>query len=192
MIENRLLLLLLLLLIFTSCSRENSNISIDNWNNQIITKLNNTDSLILKQKELKTNIDFLLEFRKDIVIEIDKLNSKEEFSEFVVYENYNCEFNPKDKILTQIPFIKNKFYYDILIVSEKENYFYELKGFSEDKKLKFIKQPYENRKALLELLNPENVAKKKSTYLLNDFSVSSKITSNGNNLDLEVISTRLN
>lgn len=190
MIENRLLLLLLL--IYTSCSRENSNISIDNWNNKIITKLNNTDSLILKQKELKTNIDFLLEFRKDIVIEIDKLNSKEEFSEFVVYENYNCEFNPKDKILTQIPFIKNKFYYDILIVSEKENYFYELKGFSEDKKLKFIKQPYENRKALLELLNPENVAKNKSTYLLNDFSVSSKITSNGNNLDLEVISTRLN
>lgn len=158
MIENRLLLLLLL--IFTSCSRENSNISIDNWNNQIITKLNITDSLILKQKELKTNIDFLLEFRKDIVIEIDKLKSKEEFLNFTIYENYNCEFNPKDTIHIDIPFIKNKFYYDVLIVSDKENYLYELKGFSEDKKIKFFKRPSKKQEVHLELLNPENIVKK--------------------------------
>ena len=188
--ENRLLLLLLL--IFTSCSEEYSNISIDNWNNQIINKLNKTDSLILKQKELKTNIDFLLVFRKDIVIEIVKLKSKEKFSNFIVYENYNCEFYPKDTVHTDTPFITNKFNYDVLIVSDKENYLYELKGFSEDKNLKFIKRTIENSELGLELLNPENIAKKKLTYLLNDFSVSSKITCNVNNLDLEVISTRLN
>ena len=67
-----------------------------------------------------------------------------------------------------------------------------MKGFSEDKNLKFIKRTIENSELGLELLNPENIAKKKLTYLLNDFSVSSKITCNVNNLDLEVISTRLN
>ena len=41
-------------------------------------------------------------------------------------------------------------------------------------------------------LNPENAEKKKSTYLLNDFSIISKITNNENNLDIEVIATSLN
>ena len=51
-------LLLLLLLVFISCSRENKTTSNNNWNNQITTKLNKTDSLIFKQAELKKNINF--------------------------------------------------------------------------------------------------------------------------------------
>lgn len=128
-------LLLLLLLIFSSCFKENETISIDNWNNLILRQLNETDSSIYKQEELKNNIDFLLEFRKDIAKEIYKLKSKEEFLNLVVYENYNCEFNLKDSIQTEIPFTKNKFYYNILIVSDKVNHLYEMKGFSENKNL---------------------------------------------------------
>ena len=93
-------LLIVFLLIFSGCSKENRTISFDDWNNQIVSQLNKTDSSIYKQEELKNNIDFLLEFRKDIAKEIDKLKSKEEFSSFVVYENYNCEFKPKDTIQT--------------------------------------------------------------------------------------------
>lgn len=185
-------LLLLLLLIFSSCFKENETIPIDNWNNLIISKLNKTNSSIYKQKELKNNIDFLLEFRKDIAEEINKLKSKEEFSNFVVYENYNCEFNTKDTFQIDIPFTKNKFYYNILIVSNKENYLYELKGFSENKNQKFTKLRIENKEEYLEHLNPENIGIKKTKYLLNDFSVISKITCNGNDLNIEVISTRLN
>ena len=185
-------LLLLLLLTFIGCSRENGTISIDNWNNQIISKLDKTDSLIRNKEELKNNIDFLLEFRKDIAKEIDKLKSKEEFLNFVVYENYNCEFNQKDTIQTNIPFTKNKFYYNILIISDKENYSYDLRGFSENKNRKFTKLRIENKEEYLEHLNPDNVGTKKTKYLLNDFSVTSKITCNGNDLNIEVISTRLN
>ena len=185
-------LLILLLLIFLGCSKENRTISIDDWNNQIVSQLNKTDSSIYKQEELKNNIDFLLEFRKDISKEIDKLKSKEEFLNFVVYENYNCEFNPKDTIQTYIPFTKNKFYYNISIVSDKENYLYEMKGFSENKNLKFIKKRIENKEKYSEHLNPENIGTKKTRYLTNDFSITSKITSNGNDLEIEVISTRLN
>ena len=184
-------LLILLLLIFLGCSKENRTISIDDWNNQIVSQLNKTDSSIYKQEELKNNIDFLLEFRKDIAKEIDKLKSKEEFLNFVVYENYNCEYNPKDNIQTDIPFTKSKFYYNISIVSDKENYLYEMKGFSENKNLKFIKQQIEN-KEYLQHLNSENIGTKKTRYLINDFSVTSKITCNGNDLNIEVISTRLN
>ena len=185
-------LLILFLLIFSGCSKENRTISIDDWNNQIVSQLNKTDSSIYKQEELKNNIDFLLEFRKDIAKEIDKLKSKEKFSNLVVYENYNCEFNPKDTIQTDIPFTKNKFYYNILIVSDKENYSYELRGFSENKNLKFNKLRIENKDEYLEHLNPENIGTKKTKYLLNDFSITSKITSNGNDLEIDVISTRLN
>lgn len=185
-------LLFLMLLIFVGCSRENKTSSIDNWNNLILSQLNKTDTSIYKQEDLKNNIDFLLEFRKDIVIEIGKLKSKEKFSNFVVYENYNCEFNPKDKMQTDISFTKNKFYYNIFIVSDKEKDSYELIGFSENKNLKIVKHLIENKEEYLEHLNPENIGKKKSTYLLNDFSITSKISSNGNNLDIEVISTRLN
>jgi hypothetical protein len=185
-------LLFLMLLIFVGCSRENKTSSIDNWNNLILSQLNKTDTSIYKQEDLKNNIDFLLEFRKDIVIEIDKLKSKEKFSNFVVFENYNSEFNPKDKMQTDISFTKNKFYYNIFIVSDKEKDSYELIGFSENKNLKIVKHLIENKEEYLEHLNPENIGKKKSTYLLNDFSITSKISSNGNNLDIEVISTRLN
>lgn len=185
-------LLILLILIFLGCSKENRTISINDWNNKTVIQLNKTDYSIYKQEELKKNIDFLLEFRKDIAKEIDKLKSKEEFSNFVIYENYNCEFNPKDIIQTEIPFTKNKFYYDILIVSNKENYLYELKGFSENKNQKFTKLRIENKEEYLEHLNPENIGIKKTKYLLNDFSFISKITCNGNNLNIEVISTRLN
>ena len=185
-------LLLLLLLTFIGCSRENGTISIDNWNNQIISKLDKTDSLIRNKEELKNNIDFLLEFRKDIAKEIDKLKSKEEFSSFVVYENYNCEFKPKDTIQTDIPFTKNKFYYNILIVSDKENYSYELRGFSENKNLKFNKLRIENKDEYLEHLNPENIGTKKTKYLLNDFSIISKISNKENKIDIKIISTRLN
>ena len=185
-------LLILFLLIFSGCSKENRTISIDDWNNQIVSQLNKTDSSIYKQEELKNNIDFLLEFRKDIAKEIDKLKSKEKFSNLVVYENYNCEFNPKDTIQTDIPFTKNKFYYNILIISDKENYSYELRGFSENKNLKFNKLRIENKDEYLEHLNPENIGTKKTKYLLNDFSITSKITSNGNDLEIDVISTRLN
>jgi len=128
-------LLILLVLIFSGCSKENRTISIDDWNNQIVSQLNKTDSSIYKQEKLKKNIDFLLEFRKDIAKEIDKLKSKEEFSNLVVYENYNCEFNPKDTIQTYIPFTKNKFYYNISIVSDKENYLYEIKGLLRKQKI---------------------------------------------------------
>ncbi len=186
------ILLLLLLLIFSSCFKENETIPIDNWNNLILRQLNETDSSIYKQKELKNNIDFLLEFRKDIAKEINKLKNKEEFSSFVVYENYNCEFNLKDTIQTDIPFTKNKFYYNILIVSNKVNYLYEMKGFSENKNLKFNKLRIENKEEYLEHLNPGNIGTKKTKYLLNDFSVTSKITRDKNDLDVEVISTRLN
>lgn len=185
-------LLLLLLLIFSSCFKENETIPIDNWNNLILRQLNETDSSIYNQEDLKKNIDYILEFRKDIAEEINKLKSKEEFSNFVVYENYNCEFNPKDTFQIDIPFTKNKFYYNILIISDKENYSYELKGFSENKNLKFIKRPIETNEEYLEILNPENAEKKKPTYLLNDFSIISKITNNENNLDIEVIATSLN
>ena len=185
-------LLLLLLLIFSSCLKENRKISIDDWNNQIISQLNKTDSKIYKQEELKNNIDFLLEFRKDIAKEIDKLKSKEKFSNLVVYENYNCEFNPKDTIQTDIPFTKNKFYYNILIVSDKENYSYELRGFSENKNLKFNKLRIENKDEYLEHLNPENIGTKKTKYLLNDFSIISKISNKENKIDIKIISTRLN
>ena len=185
-------LLLLLLLTFIGCSRENGTISIDNWNNQIISKLDKTDSLIRNKEELKNNIDFLLEFRKDIAKEIDKLKSKEKFSNLVVYENYNCEFNPKDTIQTDIPFTKNKFYYNILIVSDKENYSYELRGFSENKNLKFNKLRIENKDEYLEHLNPENIGTKKTKYLLNDFSIISKISNKENKIDIKIISTRLN
>ncbi|MQP23503.1 hypothetical protein GFJ94_00290 [Flavobacterium sp. LMO8] len=185
-------LLLLLLLVFSACSKENRTISIDDWNNQIISQLNKTDSKIYKQEELKINIDFLLEFRKDIIIEIDKLKSKEKFSEFVFYENYNCEFNPKDTIQTDIPFTKNKFYYSILIVSNNENYLYELKGFSEDKNFNIIKTYIYNKEDYIQFLDLENIGIKKTNYLSNDFSVTSKITCNGNDLNIEVISTRLN
>ena len=185
-------LLLLLLLIFTGCSNENRTISIDDWNNQIVSQLNKTDSSIYKQEELKNNIDFLLEFRKDIAKEIDKLKLKEEFSNFVVYENYNCEFNPKDTYKTEIPFIKNKFYYNILIISDKENYLYELKGFSKDINSNIIKTYIFNREDYIQFLDLENIGTKKAKYLLNDFSVTSKITCDENDLDVEVISTRLN
>jgi hypothetical protein len=185
-------LLLLLLLIFMTCSKENKTISFDDWNNQIVSQLNKTDSKIYKQEELKNNIDFLLEFRKDIIIEIYKLKSKEKFSEFVFYENYNCEFNPKDTVQTDIPFTKNKFYYNILIVSNNENYLYELKGFSEDKNFNIIKTYIYNKEDYIQFLDLENTGIKKAKYLLNDFSVTSKISSNGNDLKIEVISTRLN
>ncbi|MCA1965010.1 MAG: hypothetical protein LDL23_00015 [Flavobacterium sp.] len=185
-------LLLLLLLIFSSCLKENRTIPIDNWNNLIISKLNKTDSLIYKQEDLKKNIDFILEFRKDIAEEINKLKSKEGFLNFVVYENFNCEFNPKDTVQIDIPFTKNKFYYNILILSDKKNYSYELRGFSENKNQKFTKLRIENKEEYLEHLNLENIGIKKTKYLLNDFSVISKITCNGNDLNIEVISTRLN
>mgnify|MGYP006171649419 CR=1 FL=1 len=185
-------LLLLLLLIFSGCSKENRTISIDDWNNQIVRQLNKTDSSIYKQEELKNNIDFLLEFRKDIAKEIDKLKSKEGFLNFVVYENFNCKFNPKDTVQIDIPFTKNKFYYNILIISDKENYSYELRGFSDNKNRKFTKLRIENKEEYLEHLNPDNIGTKKTKYLLNDFSVTSKITCNGNDLNIEVISTRLN
>ena len=185
-------LLLLLLLTFIGCSRENGTISIDNWNNQIISKLDKTDSLIRNKEELKNNIDFLLEFRKDIAKEIDKLKSKEEFSSFVVYENYNCEFNPKDTVQIDIPFTKNKFYYNILIISDKENYSYELRGFSDNKNRKFTKLRIENKEEYLEHLNPENIGTKKTKYLLNDFSIISKISNKENKIDIKIISTRLN
>ena len=185
-------LLIVFLLIFSGCSKENRTISFDDWNNQIVSQLNKTDSSIYKQEELKNNIDFLLEFRKDIAKEIDKLKSKEEFSSFVVYENYNCEFKPKDTIQTDIPFTKNKFYYNILIISDKENYSYELRGFSDNKNRKFTKLRIENKEEYLEHLNPENIGIKKTNYLSNDFSVTSKITCNGNDVNIEVISTRLN
>ena len=186
------ILLLLLLLIFSSCFKENETIPIDNWNNLILRQLNETDSSIYKQKELKNNIDFLLEFRKDIAKEINKLKNKEEFSSFVVYENYNCEFNLKDTIQTDIPFTKNKFYYNILIVSNKVNYLYEMKGFSENKNLKFDKLRIENKDEYLEHLNPENIGPKKTKYLLNDFSIISKISNKENKIDIKIISTRLN
>ena len=186
------ILLLLLLLIFSSCFKENETIPIDNWNNLILRQLNETDSSIYKQKELKNNIDFLLEFRKDIAKEINKLKNKEEFSSFVVYENYNCEFNLKDTIQTDIPFTKNKFYYNILIVSNKVNYLYEMKGFSENKNLKFNKLRIENKDEYLEHLNPENIGPKKTKYLLNDFSIISKISNKENKIDIKIISTRLN
>ena len=185
-------LLILLLLIFSGCSKENRTISIDDWNNQIITQLNKTDSLIYQEEELKRNIDFLLEFRKDIAKEIDKLKSKQKLLNLVVYENYNCEYYPKGKIHTDLPFTKNKFYYEILIVSNKENYLYELKGFSENKNLKFIKKGFENKEDYLEFLNPKNIGKKKTIYLLNDFSVISKFSNKINKSNIEVISTRLN
>ena len=185
-------LLILLLLIFLGCSKENRTISIKDWNNNIVSQLNKTDSSIYKQAELKNNIDFLLEFRKDIAEEINKLKSEEEFSSFVVYENYNCEFNPKDKVQIDIPFTKNKFYHMILIISDKENYSYELKGFSENRNGKFTKLRIENKKEYLENLNPENIGIKKTNYLLNDFSVTSKITCKGKDLNIKVISTRLN
>ncbi|WP_445719682.1 hypothetical protein [Flavobacterium sp.] len=185
-------ILLLLLLVFISCSRENKTTSNNNWNNQITTKLNKTDSLIFKQAELKKNINFLLEFRKDIIKEIDKLKNKEAFSEFTVYENYNCEFNTKNTIQAEIPFTKNKFYYNILIISNKENYLYELKGFSEDKNFNIIKTYVYNKEDYIQFLDLENIGTKKTKYLLNDFSVTSKITCNGNDLNIEVISTRLN
>ncbi len=185
-------LLLLLLLIFSSCFKENETIPIDNWNNLILRQLNETDSSIYNQEDLKKNIDFILEFRKDIAEEINKLKSKEEFSNFVVYENYNCEFNPKDTFQIDIPFTKNKFYYNILIISDKENYLYELKGFSENKNRKFTKLRIENKEEYLEHLNPENIGIRKTNYLSNDFSVTSKITCNGNDVNIEVISTRLN
>ena len=185
-------LLILLLLIFSGCSKENRTISIDDWNNQIVSQLNKTDSSIYKQEELKNNIDFLLEFRKDIAKEIDKLKSKEEFSILVVYENYNCEFNPKDTIQTDIPFTKNKFYYNILIVSDKVNYLYDFKGFSENKNFNIIKTYINNKEDYIHFLDPENIGTKKTRYLTNDFSITSKITSNGNDLEIDVISTRLN
>jgi hypothetical protein len=185
-------LLILFLLIFSGCSKENRTISFDDWNNQIVSKLNKTDSSIYKQEELKNNIDFLLEFRKDIAKEIDKLKSKEEFSNLIVYENYNCEYYPKDSIHLDIPFTKNKFYHNILVISDKENYSYELRGFSENKNLKFTKLRIENKEEFIENLNPENIGIKKTKYLLNDFSVTSKITCNENDLNIEVISTRLN
>jgi len=185
-------LLILLLLISLGSSKENRTISINDWNNQIVSRLNKTDSSIYKQEELKNNIDFLLEFRKDIAKEIDKLKSKEEFLNFVVYENYNCEFNPKDTIPADIPFTKNKFYYNILIISNKENYLYELKGFSEDKNFNMIKTYIYNKEGYIQFLDLENIGTKKTKYLLNDFSVTSKITFNENDLKIEVISTRLN
>ena len=185
-------LLLLLLLIFSSCLKENRTIQIDNWNNLIISKLNETDSSIYKQEDLRKNIDFILEFRKDIAEEINKLKSKEGFLNFVVYENFNCKFNPKDTVQIDIPFTKNKFYYNILIISDKENYSYELRGFSDNKNRKFTKLRIENKEEYLEHLNPENIGIKKTNYLSNDFSVTSKITCNGNDVNIEVISTRLN
>jgi hypothetical protein len=185
-------LLILFLLIFSGCSKENRTISFDDWNNQIVSQLNKTDSSIYKQEELKNNIDFILEFRKDIGKEIDKLKSEEEFSNFVVYENYNCEFNPKDTYKTEIPFIKNKFYYNILIISDKENYLYELKGFSKDINFNIIKTYMYNKEDYIQFLDLENNGTKKTKYLLNDFSVTSKITCNGDDLNIEVISTRLN
>jgi hypothetical protein len=184
-------LLILLILIFSGCSKENRTISIDDWNNQIVSQLNKTDSSIYKE-ELKKNIDFLLEFRKDIAKEIDKLKSKEEFSNLVVYENYNCEYYPKDSIHLDIPFRKNKFDYNILIISDKENYSYELRGFSENKNLKFNKLRIENKDEYLEHLNPENIRTKKTKYLLNDFSIISKISNKENKIDIKIISTRLN
>ena len=190
MIEKRLLILFLI--IFLGCSKENRTNYIYDWNNQIVSQLNKTDSSIYKQEELKKNIDFLLEFRKDISKEIDKLKSKEEFSNFVIYENYNCEFNQKDTIQTNIPFTKNKFYYNILIISDKENYSYELRGFSENKNLKFNKLRIENKDEYLEHLNPENIGPKKTKYLLNDFSIISKISNKENKIDIKIISTRLN
>ncbi len=185
-------LLILFLLIFSGCSKENRTISIADWNNQIVSQLNKTDSSIYKQEELKNNIDFLLEFRKDIAKEIDKLKSKEEFSNLVVYENYNCEYYPKDSIHLDIPFTKNNFYYNILIISDKENYSYELRGFSENKNLKFNKLRIENKDEYLEHLNPENIGTKKTKYLLNDFSIISKISNKENKIDIKIISTRLN
>ena len=185
-------LLILFLLIFSGCSKENRTISFDDWNNQIVSQLNKTDSSIYKQEELKNNIDFLLEFRKDIAKEIDKLKSKEKFSSFVVYENYNCEFNPKDTVQIDIPFTKNKFYYNILIVSDKVNYLYDFKGFSENKNFNTIKTYINNKEDYIHFLDPENIGTKKTRYLTNDFSITSKITSNGNDLEIEVISTRLN
>jgi hypothetical protein len=185
-------LLLLLLLIFSSCFKENETIPIDNWNNLILRQLNETDSSIYNQEDLKKNIDFILEFRKDIAEEINKLKSKEEFSNFVVYENYNCEYYPKDSIHLDIPFTKNKFYYNILIISDKENYSYELRGFSENKNLKFNKLRIGNKDEHLEHLNPENIGTKKTKYLLNDFSIISKISNKENKIDIKIISTRLN
>lgn len=67
-----------------------------------------------------------------------------------------------------------------------------MRGFSENKNLKFNKQRIENKDEYLEHLNPENIGTKMTKYLLNDFSVTSKITCNGNELKIEVISTRLN
>ena len=100
--------------------------------------------------------------------------------------------NPKDTIQTDTPFTKNKFYFDIIILSDKENYSYELKGFSENKNLKFNKQRIENKDEYLEHLNPENIGPKKTKYLLNDFSIISKISNKENKIDIKIISTRLN
>ena len=85
-----------------------------------------------------------------------------------------------------------KFYFDIIILSDKENYSYELKGFSEDKNFNIIKTHIYNKENYNLFFTPENIGTKKTKYFTNDFSVTSKITCNGDDLNIEVISTRLN
>lgn len=176
--------------LFFGCTKEVTTINTDKWNKQIISKLRETDSLILEQKESLENVNFLLNFRKKIIAELNKLNSDENFSKVIIYENYNCEYLLKDKFKTDFPNNKNKFYFSMMVIPFDKDYFYEGKGFSENATFLFKKDRFENKEEHSHFLEPENIGVKKVRYLLNDFSIASKISFKNN--EIEIISTRLN
>lgn len=168
-------LLILFFSIFTNCS--DSKISILDWNASIYSHLNKNNVFLIENLKVKKEIDFILNSRVAFFEEFNKIISDYKKDDIIVYENYDCGFNKNDDFETDIPFSKNKFYFEITIAIKGENkFYYYAKSYSEIKNLEFEKVKYESHDEYLNAINPkENKAQMKDNYLLNNLSIISFI-----------------
>jgi len=190
--ERKRFLIIYLFLIFSSCSNTELNISDEIWNEKIITEVSEIDVDLIKNEEIKNEIQYILNFRKDFVVKLNKLVSTEKASDLIIYENYNCEYIIGDKFEIEIPFSKNRFHYNFLVISRESEFYYEVNGFSQNNLSDFVKKKFNSKEEHLEFLQTTNIGVKKSQYLLNDISITTKLTKRKDSLNLNVVSFRLN
>lgn len=181
-------LLILFFSIFTNCS--DSKISILDWNASIYNHLNKSNVFLIENLKVKKEIDFVLNSRVVFFEEFNKIISDYKNDDIIFYENYDCGFNKNDDFETDIPFSKNKFYYEITIAIKGENkFYYYARCYSEFKDLEFEKVEYESNDEYLNAINPqENEAQKKDNYLLNNLSIISFI----NNSKIDKVFVNIN
>lgn len=185
-------LIIYIFLICISCSNKDAKISNEDWNEKITTKVNEIDIDLINEEATKKEIQYILEFRKEFVSKLNDIISTENISDLIIYENYNCEFRSKDEFETDVPFSKNRFYYNFIVVFRKSEFYYEANGFSKKNLPDFVKKNFNSKEERLEFSKTTNIGVKKSRYLLNDISIATKLTKTKDSLNLNVVSFRLN